>query len=68
MRKVSAQGAPSAGANVVLRLAAIIAGAIMTLVGIGMGVTIALLPVGVPLGLVGAGVFTWGVFGCRRRL
>ena len=67
MKEISAHKALKTGERVVLRMAAIIVGAIMALAGIGMGVTMFLLPIGVPLGLIGAGIFTWGVFGFRQR-
>jgi hypothetical protein len=31
--------------------------------GIAMGVTIAMLPIGIPLGFVGLALFFWGLFG-----
>jgi len=64
---MSAHKALKTGESVVLHVAAIIAGAIMALVGLGMGITMFLLPIGVPLGLIGAGIFTWGIFGFRQR-
>jgi hypothetical protein len=42
---------------------AIVAGLILMIVGVGMGVTMLLLPFGIPLGLLGLGLFLWGVFG-----
>jgi hypothetical protein len=44
-------------------LAAIVGGFILMIVGLAMGVTIVLLPFGIPIGLVGLGVFGWGLFG-----
>jgi hypothetical protein len=42
---------------------AIALGLILMIAGLAMGVTVVALPVGVPLGLVGLGVFLWGLFG-----
>lgn len=41
---------------------AIVAGFIMTIAGLGMGVTIVLLPLGIPVGLVGVLLLSWGLF------
>ena len=41
---------------------AIVAGALLMILGLGMGVTVMLLPLGVPLGLFGLGLFLWGLF------
>ena len=46
-----------------LHVVAILVGLVMMFVGVAMGVTIVMLPVGVPLGLVGLAVFGWGLFG-----
>ena len=43
-----------------------IIGAAMMISGLGMGVTMILIPVGVPVGLVGLGIFLWGVWGFRE--
>ena len=45
---------------------AIIAGFIMTIGGLGMGVTMVLLPLGIPVGLVGVVLLIWGLFGWGR--
>lgn len=45
------------------RAAAAVVGLILMIVGIAMGVTIVMLPIGVPLGLFGLAVFLWGFFG-----
>jgi hypothetical protein len=42
-------------------LAAVIGFALMIL-GVGMGVTMVLLPVGIPVGLFGLLLFVWGLF------
>ena len=47
--------------GIVYHLAAIIAGLAMALLGVGLSVTLVLLPIGLPLGLAGLGVLTWGL-------
>lgn len=42
---------------------AIILGMMLMITGLGMGVSIVLLPVGIPLGLAGLLMFIWGFFG-----
>ena len=44
-------------------LAVIVVGFVLMVVGLGLGVTMIMLPVGVVLGLVGAGLFVAGIFG-----
>jgi hypothetical protein len=48
-------------------LFAVVAGVVMMIAGVAMGVTIVMLPVGVPLGLVGLAVFFWGLFGWAEQ-
>jgi len=70
MRQMSAREALKVGENFAAHVAAIVIGAAMMVTGVGMGVTMILIPVGVPLGLVGLGAFFWGVWGfgeARRR-
>jgi hypothetical protein len=50
-----------------LHLAAIIGGIVMMVLGVGLSVTMVLLPVGIPLGLVGLGVAIWGLTPGLRR-
>jgi hypothetical protein len=38
-----------------------IAGFVMMMVGVGLSVTMVLLPIGIPLGLAGLGVLVWGL-------
>jgi hypothetical protein len=61
---------PSAGQELVkgtgrfvAHAVAIVVGMIFMVTGIAMGVTIAMLPIGIPLGFVGLAVFFWGLFG-----
>jgi hypothetical protein len=42
-------------------LAAIIAGLAFMVLGVGLSVTMVLLPIGIPLGLAGLGALTWGL-------
>ena len=42
---------------------AIVAGLVLMVAGLAMGVSLVLLPIGIPVGLVGLGVFLWGLFG-----
>jgi len=44
-------------------MAAIVAGLVLMIVGAGMGVSLVLLPFGIPIGLLGFFVFLWGLFG-----
>ncbi len=50
--------------NVARHVLAMAVGFVFMLVGLGMGVTIALIPIGVPLGLIGAALFLWGLLDC----
>ncbi len=47
--------------NVARHVLAMAAGFVLMLVGLGMGVTITLIPIGVPVGLIGAVLFLWGL-------
>jgi hypothetical protein len=53
--------------SVAFHLMAIIAGVVMMVLGVGLSVTMVLLPVGLPLGLAGLGVFIWGLTPGMRR-
>jgi hypothetical protein len=44
-------------------LLALIVGVILMIAGAGMGVSLVLLPIGIPLGLVGLAIALWGLFG-----
>jgi hypothetical protein len=46
----------------VVRLAAVVAGAILMIVGLGMMVSIVALPIGVVLELLGVLILVWGFF------
>ena len=47
--------------SILLHFAAIIVGLAMMVLGVGLSVTMVLLPVGLPLGLAGIGVVIWGL-------
>jgi hypothetical protein len=53
--------------SITYHLAAIIAGLVMMVLGVGLSVTMVLLPIGIPLGLAGLGVFVWGLTPGLRR-
>jgi uncharacterized membrane protein YhaH (DUF805 family) len=48
-------------------VAAILVGLVLMFLGVGMGVTIVLLPLGIPVGLIGLGLFLWGLAVTVRR-
>jgi hypothetical protein len=48
--------------SVAVHVAATVAGLILMVLGLGMGVSIVLLPMGIAVGLVGLMVFFWGLF------
>jgi hypothetical protein len=47
----------------VVHALALVVGMIFIIAGIAMGVTIAMLPIGIPLGFAGLFLFMWGLFG-----
>jgi hypothetical protein len=53
-----AKGAGSLAVHVI----AIVVGLILMVVGLAMGVTIVMLPFGVPIGLAGLFAFIWGIY------
>ena len=50
-----------ASESIALHAGAIVAGVMMMVLGVGLSVTMVLLPIGIPLGLAGLGVFIWGL-------
>ena len=42
---------------------AVVVGFVLMVVGLGLGVTMIMLPVGLVVGLLGVGVFVWGLLG-----
>ncbi len=53
--------------GIAFHLAAIIVGLVMMATGLGLSVTMVLLPIGLPLGLVGLVVLIWGLTPGLRR-
>jgi hypothetical protein len=52
------------GAGIFLgHVIALVVGLVLMVAGLAMGVSLVLLPIGIPVGLVGLGVFLWGLFG-----
>ena len=47
--------------GIAYHLAAIIFGLAITVLGVGLSVTMVLLPVGIPVGLAGLGLLIWGL-------
>jgi hypothetical protein len=52
-----------AGARLFGRAGAVLAGLALMFIGLGLGVTMVLLPVGIPVGLAGLLLFLGGLFG-----
>ena len=48
--------------SVLGHLAAVVVGFVMMVVGLGLGVTMIMLPAGIVIGLLGAGIFVAGFF------
>ncbi len=56
------------GERIVGHTIAVVVGLVLMIVGLGMGVTMVLLPIGLPLGLGGLVLFAWGLcFSTRRK-
>ena len=49
--------------SVLVHMAAIIVGFVMMVVGLGLGVTMIMLPAGIVVGLIGVAIFVAGLFG-----
>ena len=47
----------------VLRLIMVVTGFVLTIIGLALGVTMVMMPIGIFLGLTGVGVIVWGVLG-----
>jgi hypothetical protein len=59
--KVGRELARGAG-RLAIHVFAIIAGLVLMFVGVAMGVTVVMLPAGIPVGFFGLFVFLWGLF------
>ena len=46
---------------------AVILGLVLIVIGAGMGVSLVLLPLGVPVGLIGVAIVLWGAFGWEEE-
>ncbi|MGO9464897.1 MAG: hypothetical protein ACLQIB_55835 [Isosphaeraceae bacterium] len=46
---------------------AVVVGFILMIAGLSMGVTLVLLPIGIPVGLTGIVLFMWGLFQAAPR-
>jgi hypothetical protein len=62
-RETSGQELAKGAESVAVHAAAIVVGLILMILGLGMGVSIVLLPLGIAVGLVGLAVVFWGLFG-----
>jgi len=51
----------------VAHVLSLVAGIILIVAGIAMGVTIAMLPIGIPIGFLGLALFMWALFGWREE-
>ncbi|MCY4637936.1 MAG: hypothetical protein OXG04_26160 [Acidobacteria bacterium] len=51
------------GEQILSHVAAVVIGFILMVVGLGLGVTMIMLPVGLVVGLIGVGAFVWGLVG-----
>jgi hypothetical protein len=47
----------------VSHLSAVVLGVVLMIIGSALGVSLVLLPIGIPVGLIGLGLFLWGLFG-----
>jgi hypothetical protein len=61
-----ARNLAGAGGRFLGHTAAVVLGLILMVTGVGLGVTMVLLPIGVPVGLIGLGIFLWGAVGKAR--
>jgi uncharacterized membrane protein YccF (DUF307 family) len=50
------------GERFLVHTLAVMAGLVLMIVGVGMGVTMVLLPIGLPVGLAGLLLCVWGLF------
>jgi uncharacterized oligopeptide transporter (OPT) family protein len=50
------------GERFIVRAFAVVLGTVMMVSGLGMGVTVVLLPIGLPLGVIGLLLALWGLF------
>ena len=55
------------GERILGHVVAVVLGFVLMVVGLGLGVTIVMLPVGLVVGLLGVVVFVWGLLGHLGR-
>ena len=55
------------GERILGHVAAVVLGFVLMVVGLGLGVTMVMLPVGLVVGLLGVVVFVWGLLGHLGR-
>ena len=61
MEDQNQDGKPHGVGGIPLHLAMIVGGLALTVLGVGLCVTMVLLPVGLPVGLAGVGLLIWGL-------
>jgi uncharacterized membrane protein YccF (DUF307 family) len=66
--RTETQEAAKGGGRLAIHTLAIVLGLILSVTGLAMGVSIALLPIGIPLGLVGLALLLWGLFGAGEEM
>ena len=55
------------GSKIAIHTLAAIAGLVLVIAGLGLGVTMVGLPLGIPIGLAGVLLFLWGLFGTAAK-
>lgn len=55
------------GGRFAVHALAIVLGLILSVVGLAMGVSIAMLPIGIPVGFAGLFLLMWGLFGGKEE-
>jgi hypothetical protein len=55
------------GERLLVHSLAVVLGFALMIIGLGMGVTIVLAPVGIPVGLIGLGLWLWGLHANASR-
>jgi hypothetical protein len=55
------------GERLLIHSLAVVLGFVLMIIGVGMGVTLVLAPVGIPVGLIGLGLWLWGLYSTPSR-
>ena len=63
----SSQHLVKSGERFLAHSLAVVIGFALMIIGIGMGVTMVLLPLGIPVGLAGLGLWVWGLYSTAPR-